>query len=75
MRGINYFAGIGTAMMFAGFYCQKAALQKQKKYNKESELFQVSQSKKAKLILLMSGCILLITGVAIILNELKLIGL
>lgn len=74
MRGINYFAGIGTVMIFAGFYCQKAALQKQK-YNKESELFQVSQSKKAKLILLMSGCILLITGVAIILNELKLIGL
>lgn len=46
MRGINYFAGIGTVMIFAGFYCQKAALQKQKKYNKESELFQVSQSKK-----------------------------
>ena len=70
MRGLNYFAGIGTVMLFAGFYCLKAALQKQKKFNKEGELCKVSQSKKTKLLLLISGCILLITGVAIILNEL-----
>ncbi len=72
MRGINYVVGLGTIMIFAGFYIFKTLFSKNTIVNKEGEVLPVKTSAKNKVFLTISGCVCVIAGVLLILMELPI---
>lgn len=75
MRDNRYMAGLGTVLLFIGFYCLKAALQKKQVAGKENEHHPTTISKRTKLIWLLAGVVALAGGAALIIKALKLIYL
>lgn len=72
MRGINYAVGLGTILIFAGFYIFKALFSKNTIVNKEGEVIPLKTSPKNKVLLIISGCVCVIAGVWLILKELPI---
>ena len=66
MRGINYTAGFGVILVFAGIYCFKALVSKNRFVNKEGETIHSSMSAKNRAILVVSGILFVIAGLLLI---------
>ena len=72
MRGINYLVGLGTLLVFAGYYCIKAVFPK--KLTREGVPFKSApMSPSLKLILILLGSIFILLGIYLILKATKLI--
>ncbi len=72
MRGINYQAGLGTLLVFIGFYCLKAVFSKGHTVHGESKPASARNKKTGNLYLLLFGLIGILSGVLLILKEMKL---
>ncbi len=71
MRGINYLAALGTIFIFGGVYCFKALFPK-KVYKEETVVSKPLQNPH-KLLLILSGTVLIALGVCLVLKGSKLI--
>jgi len=73
MRGINFFAGLGTILIFMGVFFFKAVLQKNKIKDKENRDWvnhaPVKNSRKFLLLLIGSLCIL--SGILLIVKSIR----
>ena len=63
MRGINYKTALGTILLFIGFFCLKAAFQK----NKSAHSTEMKTS--TKMILIISGILAMAAGVFLIVKS------
>lgn len=72
MRRINFPAGLGTVLLFIGFYCLKSAFKKQYKAMKEGPPQLAPLSQKNKWLLLFCGVTAIVTGVVLIVKALPL---
>jgi len=70
MIGINYTAGFGVLLIFAGYYCFKAVLSKNTFVDKEGEVIRKNISAKNKAVLIISGIISVITGLLLMIKAL-----
>jgi len=73
MRGINYQAGLGTVLVFAGFYCIKAVFSKRHTVHGDSNSASPGNKQTGKVYLLLLGVICILSGLLLILKEMKLI--
>jgi uncharacterized membrane protein HdeD (DUF308 family) len=72
MRRINFSAGLGTVLLFIGFYCLKSAFKTQYKAMKEGPPQLVPLSQKNKWLLLFCGVTAIVAGGVLIVKELPL---
>ena len=70
MIGINYTAGFGVILIFAGYYCFKTVLSKNTFVNKEGEVIRKNISAKNKAVLIISGMVSVITGLLFLIKAL-----
>ncbi|RYG40053.1 MAG: hypothetical protein EOO01_28230 [Chitinophagaceae bacterium] len=71
MRGINYLAALGTVLIFGGVFCFKAMFPK--KVYVEETLISKSLKSFHKVLLGLSGTVLMLLGVWLILKAGKLV--
>lgn len=68
MRGINFWAGLGTILIFIGIYCFKA-LSPKKVYREETV---VPQQTPNKTLLIIAGLVAILLGCLLIIKSLKI---
>ena len=73
MRGIYYQAGLGTVLVFIGFYCIKAVFSKRHTVHGESKPLSTKNKQTGKVYLVLLGVICILSGVLLILKEMKLV--
>jgi hypothetical protein len=73
MRESRYMAGLGTVLLFIGFYCLKAVLQKQNSAGKENKHQPAPISKRSQLVLILAGGLCIAGGIVLILKACKLL--
>ncbi len=72
MRGINFFAGLGTILIFMGAFCFKVVLQKDTVKDKENrEIVNQVPVKSRKIFLLFIGCLCILSGILLIIKSIK----
>ncbi len=73
MRGINFFAGLGTILIFMGAFCFKAVLQKNTVKDKENreQVNHAPVKKSRKLLLLFIGSLCILSGILLIAKSIK----
>jgi hypothetical protein len=71
MRGINFFAGLGTIFIFIGIFCFKSLVYK-KTFREETEI-STPVKKSQKVLLIVVGIVCVAIGLSLILRSLKLI--
>lgn len=73
MRGINFFAGLGTILIFMGVFCFKAVLQKNKVTDKENreQINHAPVKNSRKLLLLLIGSLCILSGILLIVKSIK----
>lgn len=70
MIGKNYAVGLGTCLIFAGFYMFKSVVVKKATVDKEGEVFHKKMTTQSKILLIVSAVICFVIGVILIVNEL-----
>lgn len=68
MRGINFWAGLGTILIFIGIYCFKAL--SPKKVYREGNL--VTQQTPNSALLIIAGLVAILLGCLLIIKSLKI---
>lgn len=73
MRGYNYQSGLGTILVFIGIFCFKALFSKRQSGHGISKPVSVSKRQSNKVYLFLFGLICVLSGILLILNEMKLV--
>ncbi len=73
MRGYNYQAGLGTILVFIGIYSFKAVFSKRQSGHGASMHASEKNRHRGKVYLFLFGLICMLSGIFLILNEMKLV--